>query len=103
PASGFAFGTTKRYRPDLEWPVSNEYTIELQRQFAGNLVASVGYTRRETRRNIGPTNVAVPSSTYIPVTVTEANSGQQVTVYNQAPALRGKFDTLRAKAPPFDT
>ena len=102
-SSGFAFGTTNRYSPDLEWPVANEYTIELQRQFAGNLVASVAYTRRETRRNIGPTNVAVPTSTYIPVTVTEANSGQQVTVYNQAPALRGKFDTLWANAPQFDT
>ncbi|HEV8346309.1 MAG TPA: TonB-dependent receptor [Vicinamibacterales bacterium] len=103
PSSGFAFGTTNRYSPDLEWPVSNEYSIELQRQFPGNMVASVGYTRRETRRNIGPTNVAVPTSTYIPITVTEANSGQQVTVYNQAPALRGRFDTLWANTPQFDT
>ena len=103
PSSGFAFGTTNRYSPDLEWPVSNEYSIELQRQFPGNMVASVGYTRRETRRNIGPTNVAVPTSTYIPLTVTEVNSGQQVTVYNQAPALRGRFDTLWANTPQFDT
>ena len=35
--------------------------------------------------------------TYIPLTVTEANSGRQVVVYNQAPALRGKSDVLWAK------
>jgi hypothetical protein len=35
--------------------------------------------------------------------VTETNSGQQVTVYNQAPSLRGKFDTLWANTPQFDT
>jgi hypothetical protein len=102
-SSGFAFGTTNRYSDDLKWPVANEYTIELQRQFLGTLVASVGYTRRETRRNIGPTNVAVPASTYIPLPVTEVNSGQQVTVYNQAPALRGKFDTLWTNSSQFDT
>ena len=102
-SSGFAFGTTNRYGDDLKWPVANEYTIELQRQFASNIVASIGYTRRETRRNIGPTNVAVPTETYIPLTVTEANSGQRVTVYNQNPALRGKFDTLWANTPQFDT
>ena len=75
----------------------------MQRQFAGSLVASIGYTRRETRRNIGPTNVAVPMSSYIPLTVTEANSGQRVTVYNQDPALRGKFDTVWDNTPQFDT
>ena len=93
-ALGFAFGTTNRYNPDLTWPVSNEYAIELQRQFAGNIVVSTGYTRRETRRNIGPTNVAVPASSYIPLSVREVNSGQTITVYNQAPTLRGRFDTL---------
>ncbi len=103
PSSGFAFGTTNRYDPDLTWPVSNEYTIELQRQFAGNIVVSTGYTRRETRRNIGPTNVAVPASSYIPLSVREVNSGQTVTVYNQAPTLRGRFDTLWDNLSQFDT
>jgi hypothetical protein len=35
--------------------------------------------------------------------VTEANSGRQVTVYNQAPALRGKTDNLWDNFPEFDT
>jgi hypothetical protein len=103
PSNGFAFGTTNRYSPDLKWPVANEYTIELQRQLPGNMVASIGYTRRETRRNIGPTNVAVPAPSYIPLQVIEVNSGQPVTVYNQSPATRGKFDILWNNVPQFDT
>ena len=102
-SSGFAFGTTNRYSPTLQWPVANEYSLELQRQLPGNMVASIGYTRRETRRNVGPTNVAVPASTYIPLQVTEANSGQQVTVYNQSPALRGKFDIVWDNVAQYDT
>ena len=35
--------------------------------------------------------------------MTEVNSGRQVTVYNQAPALRGKSDILWANAPELDT
>jgi hypothetical protein len=55
---------------------------------------SAGFYHRETKRNIGSINLAVPKDTYIPLTVTESVSGQTVTVYNQAPALRGKFDVL---------
>lgn len=93
-SSGFSFGVNNRYADDLQWPVSNEYSLELQRQLPGNLVVSVGYTHRTTRRNIGSKNVAVPTDSYIPLTVTEANSGRQVTVFNQAPSLRGKNDIL---------
>jgi hypothetical protein len=102
-SSGFPFGTSNRYAPDLQWPASNEYNIELQRQIPGNVVVSVGYTRRETRRNIGVKNVAVPLESYIPLQVTEANSGRQVTVYNQAPALRTKTDYLWDNFPELDT
>jgi hypothetical protein len=102
-STGFAFGTNNRYADGLQWPVSNEYNIELQRQLPGNIVLSAGYTRRETRRNIGTRNVAVPSDTYIRLQVTEAQSGTPVTVYNQAPALRGKTDYLWDNAPEFDT
>ena len=93
-STGFTFGTTNRYDPDLEWPVSNEYSLEVQRQLFRATVLTVGYTNRRTRRNIGFKNVAVPIDTYIPLQVTEVNSGKQVTVYNQAPALRGKVDNL---------
>ena len=102
-SSGFPFGTNNRYNPDLQWPSSNEYNIEVQRQIPGNVVVSVGYTRRETRRNIGSKNVAVPLESYIPLQVTEVNSGRQVTVYNQAPALRGRTDNLWDNFPELDT
>jgi len=102
-SSGFPFGVNNRYSDDLKWPSSNEYNIELQRQLPGNVVVSVGYTRRETRRNIGAKNVAVPLESYIPLQVTEANSGRQVTVYNQAPALRGRVDNLWDNFSELDT
>lgn len=102
-SNGFTFGTTNRYSPDLQWPVSNEYTGELQRQLPANVVLSVGFTRRETRRNIFFRNVKVPLESYIPLQVTEANSGRPVTVYNQAPTLRGLVDNLYDNAPEGDT
>jgi len=103
PSNGFTFGQNNRYAADLHWPASTEFSVEFQRQLPGNLVASVGYTHRLTQNNIAPRNVAVPTETYIPLTVTEVNSGRQVTVYNQAPALRGKNDILWANAPELDT
>jgi Carboxypeptidase regulatory-like domain len=103
PSTGFNFGTTNRYDSSLEWPVANEYSVEVERQLPWNMVVSAGYTRRETRRNVGPQNVAVPSDSYVPLQVTEATSGRPVTVYNQAPALRGKFDVLWDNSPALDT
>jgi hypothetical protein len=94
PSTGFNFGTTNRFSPDLEWPVANEYSVELQHQLPGSVVVTAGYVRRETRRNIGSANLAVPLDSYLPLQVTEVTSGRQVTVYNQAPALRGRFDVL---------
>ncbi len=83
--------------------MANEYSVELQHQFPGSVIATAGYTRRETRRNIGSANLAVPQETYIPLQVTEVTSGRQVTVYNQAPSLRGRFDVLFDNYPDLDT
>ena len=102
-SSGFNFGNNNRYSSDLQWPVANEYRVELQRELPRKLVVSLGYTRRETRRNIGSRNLAVPMESYLPLLVTEANSGRQVTVFSQSPALRGKFDVLWANDPAEDT
>ena len=41
--------------------------------------------------------------TYIPLNVTEATSGRAVTVYNQAPALRGRQDFVWTNAPELDS
>jgi hypothetical protein len=94
PSSGYNLGTTARYAEGYDWPNANEYTIEIQRQLPGNLVLSTGFTRREKRHQLGERNMAVPTASYIPLTVTEVNSGRTVTVYNQAPALRGRIDTV---------
>jgi hypothetical protein len=94
PSSGFNFGFTDRYLPGYKWPWAKEYTLELQRQLPGNMVVTTGFTRREKRGNFGSRNLLVPENTYIPLSVTEVNSGKQVIVYNQAPALRGLRDVV---------
>ena len=60
----------------------------------GNIVTGITYIHRRRQGEIGARNVAVPTSSYIPLQVTEVASGRQVTVYNQDPALRGRFDVL---------
>ena len=60
----------------------------------GGLVASVGYTRLERQDELGQRNVLVPSSRYIPLTVTEANSGRTITVSNRDPLLRRLTETV---------
>jgi hypothetical protein len=94
PSSGFNFGFTDRYLPGYKWPWAKEYTLELQRQLPGNMVVTTGFTRREKRGNLGSRNLLVPENTYIPLSVTEANSGKQVIIYNQAPTLRGLRDVV---------
>ena len=94
PSTGYPAGAANRYTSGYDWPTAMEYSVEVQRQLPGNLVATIGYTHREKRGNIGYRNAAVPASAYTPVTVTEANSGRSVTVYNQDPATRGKIDIV---------
>lgn len=94
PSTGYPSGAANRYAPGYEWPRAMEYSFEVQRQLPGNLVATIGYTHREKRGNIGYRNAAVPTSAYTPITVTEANSGRSVTVYNQDPATRGRIDIV---------
>jgi hypothetical protein len=93
-STGFSLGTSNRIDPDLKWPYTNELVAEVQQELPGAMVLSTGYYFRGHRDQIGQTNVAVPRDSYIPLTVTEVASGRQVTVYNQAPSLRGRFDVL---------
>jgi hypothetical protein len=103
PSSGYAFGQLQRYAPGYKWPWAVEFSAEIQRQLPGNMVATVGYTRRLKKGNFAPRNILVPASAYTPITVTEVNSGKTVTVYNQDPALRGKQDIVWSNDPAFDT
>ncbi|MBM3772561.1 MAG: TonB-dependent receptor [Acidimicrobiia bacterium] len=103
PSTGFNLGTTNRYNPDVKRPYANELSIEIERQLPLDVVASVGYTYRATRREVGSRNLAVPRASYIPIDVIEQTSGRAVTVYNQDPALRGRFDVLFDNAPELDS
>jgi hypothetical protein len=103
PSTGFNFGTSNRYADGLKRPYAMEYFVEFDRQIARNTVAAVGFYYRTNERLIGSRNLAVPMETYRPITVTERNSGREVTVYNQDPALRGKFDVLWDNFSELDT
>lgn len=103
PSSGYPLGVRNRYAPDTDWPWSRELSAEVQRQFPGNLLLTVGYTHREKLGQLGSRNVAVPTESYTPMTVTEVNSGRTVTVYNQAAALSGRFDVVWNNEAALDT
>ena len=94
PSTGFNLGTTNRYDPELARPYVNELSLELEHELPGDLVVGAGVYYRSTRRNIGSRNLAVPAESYIPLEVIERASGHRVTVYNQDPATRGRFDVL---------
>jgi hypothetical protein len=94
PSTGFGLGTSNRLGEDLKWPYAAEYSVGLQRQLPANVVAGVTYIHRRREREVGSRNVAVPTDSYLPLQVREVTSGRQVTVYNQNPALRGRFDVL---------
>ncbi len=102
PSTGFNLGTTNRYADGVRWPYSQAVSAELQQQLGGDMVVSAGYYYTIHRDQIGPTNVAVPRESYIPLQVTEALTGRQVTVYNQDPATLGKFDVVWSNRPEFD-
>lgn len=103
PSTGYPVGATHRFSPTLRRPYTNEFTVELEQQLPAGVVVSLGYYRRSTRANIALYNLAVPTSSYMPLQVTEVASGRQVTVYNQDPALRGKFDNYWDNSPASDT
>jgi hypothetical protein len=103
PSTGFNLGTTNRYNPDVKRPFAQEYFVEFDRQLARNTVASVGFYYRTNERLIGNRNMAVPMESYTPIEVTEVSSGRTVTVYNQDPATRGKFDVLWDNFSELDT
>lgn len=91
-STGFNLGTTNRYADDIKQPYVNVASVELERELPGPLVVAASYHYRGHRDMIGSRNLLVPTSGYVPLTVTEVSSGRQLTVYNQDPATRGQFD-----------
>ena len=74
PSTGFNLGTTNRFADDLKWPYAVEYSIGVQRSLPYEMVAGVTYINRQRGNEIGSRNLAVPTDTYIPLTV---HRGQQ--------------------------
>jgi hypothetical protein len=65
---GYQFvGANGRCADDLRRPVSNEYTVEIQRQLPHSMVLSAGYTYKQTRRNIGETDTVPQGNTTLRV------------------------------------
>ena len=102
PSTGFNLGTTNRFASDVTWPKVDELSAEVEQQLPGNVVFSVGYFHRKTFDQIGSRNVLVPAESYTRLTVTEVSSGKTVSVYNQDPSLRGKFDVVYDNSPVLD-
>ena len=94
PSTGFNLGTTNRFAADAVAPKVHEISTEVEQQLGGTVVASAGYFYRRTFDQLGMRNLLVPRESYTPITVTEAVSGQTVTVYNQNSATLGRFDTV---------
>ena len=85
PSPGYVFaGVNSRYEDGFSRPVVNEYTVDFQRELGHGMVAAVGYVVRQTRKNIGQRNTAVPLEAWgNPLTVVERNSGETVQVWNR--------------------
>jgi hypothetical protein len=88
PSPGYVFvGANGRYADDLQRPISNEYTVELQRELPRNIVVSAGYSYKQTRLNIGETDtIQTLASWGNPITVTEVTSREVVQVWRRGTA-----------------
>jgi hypothetical protein len=102
PSTGFNLATTNRYDAGVKRPHTNEYSVELEQQLPGQILFTVGFFKKDVRDNIGSKNLQVPRDSYIPLDVTEVISGRRVTVYNQDPATRGRFDMVWSSFPELD-
>jgi len=94
PSSGIDFGNSNSYAAGIKNPISNEFSLTLEHELPRGLAVSVATVVHQVRRVIGSKNLLVPPESYTPITVTERSSGQSVTVYNQAAALRNQVQTV---------
>jgi outer membrane receptor protein involved in Fe transport len=84
---------------NILWPYFDEYTAEVEQQLPQQIVASVLFSRRLNRDNIGTGNSSIPISAYTPVTVTEKTTGKVVQVwlrdpaYSKAPTTNVQFNS----------
>ena len=87
--AGFSGGVSTRLDPALKRQFNREYTLGFQHELAPDLGLSVTFYRRENRNMRGPRNLAIPASSYIPVTVNNLLTNEPMTIFNQDPATLG--------------
>jgi hypothetical protein len=97
--SGSLQPTLGNVDPGLKRPHQWEYTAMAQRQVGKNTSVSVGYYGRRFSDLYTTVNAAVPSSAYLPVTITNPLTNAPMTVYNQDPATRGLVRNVVATIP----
>jgi hypothetical protein len=85
--------------PGLKRPHQWEYTVMVQRQVGGNSSVSVGYYGRRFRDLYTTVNSAVPTTAYLPVTITNPLTNAPLTVYNQDPSTRGSVRNVLMTIP----
>lgn len=92
--AGWSGGTTTTVDPELRRPFNREYSLGVDHQLAANLRVSVVYNRRENLDNRTTINRAVPTNSYIPITINNPLTNTPLTIYNQNPATVGRQDNL---------
>ena len=102
PSPGYvSVGANARYADGITRPVSNEYTVEFQRELPQNMVFSAGYTYKTTRRNFAEADtIQTLASWGNPITVTEVTSGEIVQVWRRGTASSAR---LFANSPDLNT
>ncbi len=85
--------------PGLKRPFQWEYNVMVQRQIGARTAVMVGYYGRRFWDLYTTVNDAVPSTAYIPVTITNPLTNEPMTVYNQDPATRGQVRNVLKTIP----
>jgi hypothetical protein len=92
-------GNNNHIDPNMKRPYQWEWTAMLQREVARNTSVSVGYYGRRFFDIYGVENLAVPPSSYTPVSMTNPLTGQPLTVYNQNASTLGSINLLQTTLP----
>ena len=110
--SSFSGGATTNYAPGIRWPYSDEATVGIETQLPGAVRVGAMFYYRTNKDQYGSRNLAVPSSSYTPFTVTTPNGPGgtvaspkpvSVTVYQLAPSLVSANNTVRNNDAYLDT
>jgi hypothetical protein len=114
--SGGAFGpggsVANSVDPNFKRPVTDEFSIGLDTEFARNWLLSVDLIYRKDKDIQEDANLGVPFNTYIPVTITDpgpdgvlgtSDDGGPITVFNQDPATFGQDQFVLTNPPGIDS